>query len=205
MAATTRHVFGRLLSKHNFGALTRLSTCQLTEIGLCSPCQVLPVQAPCCPLVRKRSTDLSQKEDGSRVSALQMKEEDFTRVISENINSVATEDRVGRLFAVIYINGRQRKITTEDIIIVEGQFPPDIGDRIKLEKVLLVGSKDFTAIGRPMLNRNQTTIEATVIEKTLETTKPFYTYKRKQNFSLFKLYRQDLAMLRINKIEFHGV
>jgi large subunit ribosomal protein L21 len=58
---------------------------------------------------------------------------------------------VGRLFAVVYINGRQRKITTEDIIIVEGQFPPDIGDRIKLEKVLLVGSKDFTVIGRPML------------------------------------------------------
>ena len=42
-----------------------------------------------------------------------------------------------------------------------------LGQRIRLEKVLLVGSKDFTLIGRPFLPRDQISVEATVVEKTL--------------------------------------
>ena len=41
----------------------------------------------------------------------------------------------GRLFAVIHICGKQFKVTPEDIIIVEGYWPPRNGDEIKMEKV----------------------------------------------------------------------
>lgn len=44
-------------------------------------------------------------------------------------------DDTGRLFAVIQVAGRQKRVTTEDVIVVEGNFSPNIGDRIKLEKV----------------------------------------------------------------------
>ena len=42
---------------------------------------------------------------------------------------------MGRLFAVIHIDGQQRKVTTEDLLVVGGIFPPQIGDKIRLEKV----------------------------------------------------------------------
>lgn len=44
---------------------------------------------------------------------------------------------IGRLFAVVHIRGLQRKVTTEDLVIVHGSFPPNIGERIRLEKVKL--------------------------------------------------------------------
>lgn len=57
----------------------------------------------------------------------------------------------GRLFAVIYLGGHQWKITTEDILVVQGHMHFDVGDRIRLEKVLLVGGENFTLVGRPLL------------------------------------------------------
>jgi large subunit ribosomal protein L21 len=49
------------------------------------------------------------------------------------------------------IAGSQFKVTTEDVIIVRNSFYPTNGDKIRLEKVLLVGSNDFTFIGKPFL------------------------------------------------------
>lgn len=43
---------------------------------------------------------------------------------------------MGRLFAVVHIGGEQRKVTTEDMVLINGFFPPQIGDKIRLEKVL---------------------------------------------------------------------
>ena len=59
----------------------------------------------------------------------------------------------------------------------------DIGQRIRLEKVLLVGSKDFTLIGRPFLPRDQISVEATVVEKTL-------THKKVNHWRQIKTNRQ---------------
>jgi ribosomal protein L21 len=41
----------------------------------------------------------------------------------------------GRLFAVVHICGKQFKVTTEDLVIIEGHWAPQIGDQLKLEKV----------------------------------------------------------------------
>ena len=49
------------------------------------------------------------------------------------------------------IAGSQFKVTTEDVITVRNSFYPTIGDKIRLEKVLLVGGNDFTFIGKPLL------------------------------------------------------
>ncbi|KAK7476278.1 hypothetical protein BaRGS_00032471 [Batillaria attramentaria] len=46
-------------------------------------------------------------------------------------------------------------------------FHQTVGDRLRLEKVLLVGGRDFTLIGQPMISRDHVKVEATVIEKTL--------------------------------------
>ena len=41
----------------------------------------------------------------------------------------------GRLFAVVHIGGKQRKVTREDIIIVDKHLAADVGQRIRLNKV----------------------------------------------------------------------
>ncbi|XP_074659092.1 large ribosomal subunit protein bL21m-like [Tubulanus polymorphus] len=122
--------------------------------------------------------------------------------IVRNVNEQIESSNTGRLFAVVQLAGAHRKITTEDILCINGNFPPAVGERIRLEKVLLVGSKDFTIIGRPMLQRSQVKVEATVIEKTLEVPKIVSWYrKRKKSTRRMKLTRMPLVMLRINSID----
>lgn len=40
-----------------------------------------------------------------------------------------------RLFAVVSVSGVQRKVTVEDVLVIETEFPPTVGDRLRLEKV----------------------------------------------------------------------
>ncbi|KYM94646.1 39S ribosomal protein L21, mitochondrial, partial [Cyphomyrmex costatus] len=121
--------------------------------------------------------------------------------VTNEINNQIAMDNTGRMFAIVQVCGKQFKVTEHDIIIIEGFWPPNIGDRLKLEKVLLVGSKDFTLIGRPILNRELVSIDATVIEKTLSHTKTRFRFRpRKQ----YRLYRIQHTMLRINSISING-
>lgn len=53
----------------------------------------------------------------------------------KQVNDQIKNGKEGRLFAVVHICGKQFKITSEDVIIIEGYWPPQIGDEIKLEKV----------------------------------------------------------------------
>lgn len=53
----------------------------------------------------------------------------------KNVNKQVAESNEGRLFAVVHLCGKQFKVTSGDIILVEGYWPPDTGDSIKLEKV----------------------------------------------------------------------
>ena len=54
------------------------------------------------------------------------------------------------------------------------------GQRIRLEKILLVGSSDFTLVGRPLLPRDLVNVEATVVEKSLSHKKINYYSKGKR-------------------------
>lgn len=51
------------------------------------------------------------------------------------VNRQLDEHKEGRLFAVVHLCGKQFKVTAGDLIIVEGYWPPTIGDRIRLDKV----------------------------------------------------------------------
>lgn len=55
----------------------------------------------------------------------------------EKVNNQIDEGRQGRLFAVVFIQGKQHLVTPEDLVVVQGVFPPNIGEVIRLEKVRL--------------------------------------------------------------------
>lgn len=122
----------------------------------------------------------------------------FSGVIS-NINTELAGNTQGRLFAQIHVCGKQFKVTPEDLITLEGQWAPDAGERIKLEKVyaynilfgkiitlcfqvLLVGGENFTLIGQPVLPPGLVSVEATVVEKTITHTKFVFKKKRRENY-----------------------
>ena len=109
-----------------------------------------------------------------------------------------------RLFAVVSFGGsnNQYKVTTEDLFAYKGQCNAKVGDRIKLEKVLLVGGKDFTIVGMPLLERGLVNVEATLIEKTLTHMSFWQEFWRdpKIKTRFTKETRHPLCVFRINSI-----
>ncbi len=75
----------------------------------------------------------------------------MTTDVCQLVNQKIKDPKATRNFAVVMVGGSQFKVTTEDVIVVRNQFYPTIGDKIRLEKVLLVGGKDFTVVGKPIL------------------------------------------------------
>jgi large subunit ribosomal protein L21 len=69
----------------------------------------------------------------------------FAEIISK-VNNQLLQQNEGRLFAVVHICGKQFKVTTEDIIIVEGNWAPQVGDHIKLEKVEVISLNLYCAV-----------------------------------------------------------
>ncbi|XP_069675290.1 large ribosomal subunit protein bL21m [Periplaneta americana] len=128
------------------------------------------------------------------------KEKEKSKEVISKVNKLLEEGREGRLFAVVHISGKQFKVTTEDIITVEGYWAPQIGDKIKLEKVLLAGGSDFTLLGRPILSTDLVSVHATVIEKTLSHIKTVFKKKRRKQYQRINFHRTPYTMLRINSI-----
>lgn len=107
-----------------------------------------------------------------------------------------------RLFAVVHMFGRQRKITNGDLLLIESHLPLQCGQKLLLTKCLVLGGKDFSIIGRPLVDKELFRIDATVVEKTMSDHKCFY-YSKPRNFGLKKFFFQSLpqTVLRINNIE----
>lgn len=111
--------------------------------------------------------------------------------MSKEINKQIAEDNTGRLFAIIHLAGKQFKVTESDILVVRGYWPPSPGDKIKLEKVLLVGGTDFTLVGRPLLNRELVTIDATVLDKSMSHTVTEFRFRKRKQYRRIKCKHSD--------------
>ena len=98
------------------------------------------------------------------------------------VNEQIQTNSHGRLFAVIQGAGKQWRVTDGDLLMIEGVYPTTVGDVIRLEKVLLLGSRDFTLMGRPILRPDLVRVEATVVEKSLAHTKTHFKKKRRKGY-----------------------
>ncbi|KAM9857116.1 large ribosomal subunit protein bL21m [Aulostomus maculatus] len=117
------------------------------------------------------------------------------------VNQQIERQGFGRLFAVVHVAGRQWKITDEDLVLIENHIDAECGDRIRLEKVLLVGAEDFTLLGRPLLEKELVRVEATVIEKTESWPKVHMQFRKRHRFQRKRTIIQPQTVLRINCIE----
>lgn len=120
--------------------------------------------------------------------------------VVEKVNKQLEEGRAGRLFAVVSVGGKQHLVKTEDIIVMEGNYPLKLGEVIRLQKVLAMGGRDFTLLGRPILPVDQAFVEATVIEKTFSHTKIWFLTKPRKNIRVTRFIREPLTYMRINSV-----
>lgn len=127
-----------------------------------------------------------------------------SKKVLKKIDGLVSKENEGRLFAVVHLLGKQFKVTDGDIILLEGYWPPTIGDKIRIDKVLLAGSKDFTLIGTPLLKPGIVDVQATVIEKTLTHTKTNFRKKKQKQFMRINFVRNQNTMVRINSIQVKG-
>nr|XP_033784277.1 39S ribosomal protein L21, mitochondrial isoform X1 [Geotrypetes seraphini] len=121
--------------------------------------------------------------------------------VVQKINNLIAAGQFGRLFAVVHFASRQWKVTNEDLILIQQFVDVECGDRIRLEKVLLVGSDDFTLIGKPLLGLDLVRIEATVVEKTDSCPKIWMKFWRRHRYRKKKIFIHAQTLLRINTIE----
>uniref|UniRef100_A0A8D1M1V7 Large ribosomal subunit protein bL21m n=1 Tax=Sus scrofa TaxID=9823 RepID=A0A8D1M1V7_PIG len=117
------------------------------------------------------------------------------------VNELIAAGRYGRLFAVVHFAGHQWKVTAEDLILIENELDVACGERIRLEKVLLVGADDFTLLGKPLLGKELVRVEATVIEKTESWPKINMKFQKRKNYQRKRITVNPQTVLRINSIE----
>ena len=99
-----------------------------------------------------------------------LEEASLVKETLDRINTSLASDP-GRLFAILHMRGHQHKVenmpglhtvwtiltspqvTAGDLVMVLADLGAPIGAKIRLEKLLAIGSKDFTLLGRPILPR----------------------------------------------------
>ena len=107
-----------------------------------------------------------------------------------------------RLFAVVHMFGKQYLIKAGDLLMVNHHFPLECGQALKFNKCLVLGGKDFSLIGRPVLDKEVFSIDATVVEKTMSDTKCKYFHReRERGYKRFLYHADPCTVFRINNVE----
>lgn len=109
-----------------------------------------------------------------------------------------------RLFAVVHMFGVQSKVTTGDLMMLDHHLPLECGQKLLLNKCLVLGGRDFSIIGRPLVDKELFKIEATVVEKTMSDHRVSFRHTpRNHGIRKFLYYAEPRTVLRINEITLH--
>lgn len=102
-------------------------------------------------------------------------------------------------FAVVVVAGSQHKVMQDDILLANYLAEYDVNDQVVFDGVLMVGTKEFTLLGRPHVTCAKvfaTVEEQTELEKTI-----VFKKKRRKNYQRTMHFPHKITVLRINKIE----
>lgn len=103
------------------------------------------------------------------------------------------------IFAVVQIGSHQFKVSAGDWIYVEKLKYADVKQKIILNKVLMLGTKSETVIGRPILPGGA--VHALVEEQALGAETIIFKKKRRKNYRRTNYHRQELTRLKIIGVE----
>ena len=105
-----------------------------------------------------------------------------------------------KVFAVLSVKGTQYRVVKDDRIVLEElgeEF--DVGDQLILDEVLMIGTQDYTALGRPQVNGAR--VYVTLEEKSQSEKVIVFKKKRRQGYQKSQGHKQLLNVVRVDKIE----
>lgn len=113
---------------------------------------------------------------------------------------LVTDETKRDSFAVICLNGKQYKVVADDLLIVNQLKSLKAGDLVEADRVLLVGTKDYTLLGRPVVDG------ARVIMSVESQTKAkkiiVFKKKRRKGYRRSQGFRALQTFLRVHRVEF---
>lgn len=101
------------------------------------------------------------------------------------------------MHAVIETGGKQHRVTEGDIIETN-RLEGDAGSTIKFDKVFMVHGDNGVSVGSPTLDG--ASVEAEIVEHKRGPKLIAFKMKRRKGFRKKKGHRQDLSVIKINKI-----
>lgn len=103
------------------------------------------------------------------------------------------------MYAIIETGGKQYRVTTGDVLNIE-KITGKAGDKVKFDKVLLVGGGKQTLVGKPYLA--SAALEAEIVDDTFRGDKIVtIKYKRRKQYRRTIGHRQDLFRVLVTKID----
>ncbi|KAK6129592.1 hypothetical protein DH2020_036663 [Rehmannia glutinosa] len=110
----------------------------------------------------------------------------------------SAEPKREEVFAVVMVGSRQYIVFPGRYIYTQRLKGANVNDKITLNKVLLVGTKTSTYIGKPIVPN--ATVEAIVEEQTLDKKVIVFKYKKKKNYRRNIGHRQPITRIRVTSI-----
>ena len=101
------------------------------------------------------------------------------------------------MYAVVEIAGKQFTVDAEAKLTVP-KLDVKVGDKVKLEKVLLLSGKDGIKIGTPTVNG--AAVEAKVLAHVRGDTVTVFKKKRRKGYRVKRGHRQPYTQIEITKI-----
>ncbi|KAH6759397.1 Ribosomal protein L21 [Perilla frutescens var. frutescens] len=117
---------------------------------------------------------------------------------SEPIVETAEVPKREEVFAVVMVGSRQYIVFPGRFIYTQRLKGANVNDKITLNKVLLVGTKTSTYIGKPIVPN--ATVQAVVEEQALDKKVIVFKYKKKKNYRRNIGHRQPITRIRITSI-----
>ena len=101
------------------------------------------------------------------------------------------------MYAIVDVGSKQYSVTKDDVIEVNKQVVAK-GDKINLDKVLLVSDGKKVEIGQPYIKGAH--VEAVVVKQMMGEKTTAYKHRRRKNSHWEKGHRAQLTELKIGKI-----
>ena len=102
------------------------------------------------------------------------------------------------MYAIVTISGKQYCVSEGDTIKVSSQ-DWKVGDRLKLDQVLLTDNGKDIEVGTPKVNGASVTVE--ILEHNREKKLLIYKKKRRKGYQRKNGHRQGYSLLKVNKLQ----
>jgi len=102
-----------------------------------------------------------------------------------------------KMFAVLKTGGKQYKVSQGDVIQVE-KLEGNVGDKVTLDQILMIGEEDKVDVGSPILDGSQVTCE--IMDQVKGPKILVFKKKRRKKYRRTNGHRQLITHLKITDI-----